>query len=94
MGWSLLTTHARVLVCVAHDPDIRLRDIASTVGITERTAYGIVAELTKDGYVVKERDGRRNRYRIQAERPLSEAMDRDATISELLAVLVGSNPRP
>jgi predicted transcriptional regulator len=94
MGWSLLTTHARVLVCVALDPDIRLRDIASTVGVTERTAYGIVAELTKDGYVVKERDGRRNRYRIQAERPLRESMDRDATISELLAVLVGSNPRP
>jgi DNA-binding MarR family transcriptional regulator len=90
MGWSLLTTHARVLVCVAHDPDIRLRDIASTVGITERTAYGIVAELTRAGYVVKERDGRRNRYRIEAERPLQEAIDRDATISELLAVLVGS----
>ena len=51
--WSFLTNHARVLVCIAHDPGVRLRDIAGTVGITERSAYGIVTDLTASGYVVK-----------------------------------------
>jgi hypothetical protein len=64
--WSLLTNHARVLLCIAHDPGVRLRDIAARVGVTERTAYGIVTDLTEAGYVVKQKDGRRNRYQIQA----------------------------
>ena len=64
--WSFLTNHARVLMCIAHDPGVRLRDIATTLGITERSAYGIVTNLAEDGYVVKEKDGRRNRYHIQA----------------------------
>ena len=64
--WSFLTNHARALVCIAHDPGVRLRDIGATLGITERSAFGIVTELTTAGYVVKEKDGRRNRYRIQA----------------------------
>ena len=68
--WSLLTNHARVLVCIAHDPGVRLRDIAATVGITERSAYSIVTDLTADGYVVKNRDGRRNRYQVQSHLPL------------------------
>ena len=68
--WSFLTNHARVLVCIAHDPGVRLRDIAATLGITERSAYGIVTDLTEGGYVVKEKDGRRNRYQIQAHLPL------------------------
>ena len=59
--WSFLTSHARVLLCIAHDPGVRLRDIAARVGVTGRTAYGIVTEA---GYVVvKHKDGRRNRYR-------------------------------
>ena len=53
--WSFLTNHARVLMCIAHDPGVRLRDIATTLGITERSAYGIVTNLAEDGYVVKER---------------------------------------
>ena len=57
--WSFLTNHARVLVCIAHDPGVRLRDIATTLGITERTAYGIVMDLTAAGYVVKDKNGRR-----------------------------------
>ena len=68
--WSFLTNHARVLMCIAHDPGVRLRDIATTLGITERSAYGIVTNLAEDGYVVKEKDGRRNRYHIQAHLPL------------------------
>src|SRR5256885_12035120 len=71
-AWSFLTNHARVLLCIAHDPGVRLRDIAARVGVTERTAYGIVTDLTEAGYVIKHKDGRRNRYQIQAHLPLSE----------------------
>jgi DNA-binding transcriptional ArsR family regulator len=88
--WSFLTNHARVLVCIAHDPGVRLRDIAASVGITERTAYGIVTDLTKAGYVVKDKDGRRNRYRIETQLPLRETVGREQTIGELLGVLVDS----
>ena len=68
--WSFLTNHARALVCIAHDPGVRLRDIATTLDITERSAYSIVADLTAGGYVVKDKDGRRNRYQIQPHLPL------------------------
>jgi DNA-binding transcriptional ArsR family regulator len=90
--WSFLTNHARVLLCIAHDPGVRLRDIAARVGITERTAYGIVTDLTDAGYVVKERDGRRNRYQIQEHLPLPETDGRERTIGEVLALLVGAGP--
>jgi DNA-binding IclR family transcriptional regulator len=63
--WSFLTNHARALLCIAHDPGIRLRDIGATLGITERTAFGIVTDLTNAGYVVKTKEGNRNRYHIQ-----------------------------
>src|ERR1700744_3552040 len=71
-SWSFLTNHARVLLCIAHDPGARLRDIAASLDITERTAHGIVTDLTEAGYVVKQKDGRRNRYQIQAHLPLPE----------------------
>jgi hypothetical protein len=87
--WSFLTNHARVLLCIAHDPGVRLRDIAARVGITERGAYGIVTELTEAGYVAKDRDGRRNRYQIQAHLPLPEPTGREHTIGEILALLAG-----
>jgi hypothetical protein len=87
--WSFLTNHARVLLCIAHDPGVRLRDIAARVGITERTAYGIVTDLTDAGYVVKHRDGRRNRYQIQAHVPLPEPTIQERTIGEVLALLAG-----
>jgi DNA-binding IclR family transcriptional regulator len=87
--WSFLTNHARVLLCIAHDPGVRLRDIAARVGITERTAYGIVTDLAGAGYVVKQKDGRRNRYQIQAHLPLPESAGRERTIGEVLAVLAG-----
>lgn len=86
--WSFLTKHARVLICIANDPGVRLRDIATIVGITERSAYGIVTDLTSDGYVVKGKDGRRNRYTIQAHLPLREAIGRERTIGEVLEILV------
>ena len=87
--WSFLTNHARVLLCIAHDPGVRLRDIAARVGITERTAYGIVTDLAGAGYVVKQKAGRRNRYQIQAHLPLPESASRERTIGEVLAVLAG-----
>ena len=71
-SWSFLTSHARVLLCIAHDPDVRLRDIAASLDITERSAYGIVTDLTAAGYAVKQKNGRRNRYQIQAHLPLPE----------------------
>ena len=91
--WSFLTNHARVLVCIAHDPGVRLRDIAATLGITERTAYGIVTDLTEAGYVVKNKDGRRNRYEIQAHLPMREAVSRERTIGQVLELLVETNTR-
>ncbi len=91
--WSFLTNHARALLCIAHDPGVRLRDIAANLGITERSAFGIVTDLADSGYVVKERDGRRNRYQIQRHLPLPEHTDREHTIGDLLGVLVDTTGR-
>jgi MarR family len=88
--WSFLTNHARVLLCIAHDPGVRLRDIAASLGVTERTAHGIITDLTRAGYVVKQRDGRRNRYRVEANLPLPEPASREPAIGEVLAVLLGN----
>ena len=89
-NWTFLTTHARVLLLVAHDPGVRLRDIAASLDITERSAFGIITDLAEAGYVVKQKDGRRNRYQIQAHLPLPETDSRERTIGEILAVLVGA----
>jgi hypothetical protein len=90
-GWSFMTNHARVLLCIAHDPGVRLRDIAARTGVTERTVYGIVTDLTEAAYVVKHKDGRRNRYQIQAHLPLPETDSRESTIGEILALLTGAD---
>jgi predicted ArsR family transcriptional regulator len=90
-NWTFLTNHARVLLCIARDPGMRLRDIAATLGITERSAYGIVTDLTEAGYVVKQKDGRRNRYEVQAHLPLPESTQRERTVGEVLALLVGTD---
>jgi hypothetical protein len=92
--WSFLTNHAQALVCITHDPGVRLRDIAATLGITERSAFGIVTDLTTAGYVVKDKDGRRNRYRIQAHLPLPEPIGRERTIGEVLDLLVDTRTTP
>jgi hypothetical protein len=89
-SWTFLTNHAQVLLCIARDPGIRLRDIADRVGITERSAYGIVLDLAEAGYIVKEKTGRRNRYQIQAHLPLPEPSSRERTVGEVLALLAGS----
>jgi DNA-binding transcriptional ArsR family regulator len=92
-SWNFLTNHARVLLCIAHDPDARLRDIAASLGITERSVYGIVTDLTAAGYVIKHRDGRRNLYQIQAHLPLPEPASKEPAIGEVLALLIGNRAR-
>jgi hypothetical protein len=95
-NWTFLTNHARVLLCIARDPGVRLRDIAARLGITERSAYGIVTDLTDAGYIVKRKDGRRNRYQIQTHLPLPEPTSRERTVGEVLALLASDSapPRP
>ena len=90
-SWGFLTNHARVLLCIAKDPGVRLRDIAVTVGITERSAFGIVSDLVAAGYVVKEKGGRRNRYRVEPDLPVPESADKSLAIGDLLAFLGGTD---
>jgi DNA-binding transcriptional ArsR family regulator len=91
--WSFLTNHARVLLCIADDPGVRLRDIGTALDITERSAYAIVNDLTEAGYVLKERDGRRNRYIVQQHLPIPETTVRERTVGEVLELLIGRKPR-
>jgi DNA-binding IclR family transcriptional regulator len=88
-GWSFLTNHAQVLLCIAHDPGIRLRDIGEAVGITERAAHRIVVELAAAGYISRQRNGRRNQYTIQSHLPLPDRLAREQNIGHLLATLAG-----
>jgi MarR family len=90
-SWTFLTNHARVLLLVAHDPGVRLRDIAASLDITERSAFGIITDLVEAGYVIKEKDGRRNRYHVQAHLPLPEPTARERTVGEVLALLAGTD---
>lgn len=92
--WSFLTNHARALLCIAHDPGVRLRDIAAALLITERSAFGIVRDLVEAGYVVKERDGRRNRYQVQSHLPLPDPISHASTVGEVLALLIGEDSAP
>jgi DNA-binding transcriptional ArsR family regulator len=88
--WDFLTNHAHVLTCVAHDPGIRLRDIAAAIGITERAAHRILSELVEEGYVLRERQGRRNRYTVVPELPLHHPLVEEREVGDLLDVLIGS----
>ncbi len=85
--WTFLTNHAHVLLCIARDPGARLRDVAEAVGITERAAQRIVAELADAGYLEREREGRRNRYRVHPELPLRHPLERDHAVGDILRVL-------
>ena len=84
--WTFLTNHAHVLLCVARDPGMRLRDVADAVGITERAAQRIVADLVEAGHLERMREGRRNRYRVNSDVPLRHSMNRDHAVGELLQV--------
>jgi hypothetical protein len=86
-SWSFLTNYAQVLLCIAQDPGIRLREIGEAVGITERAAHRIVGELVADGYISRKRNGRRNQYTIRSHLPLPDPLAREQRIGDLLAVL-------
>lgn len=92
--WSFITNHARALLFIAGHPDARLRDLAVVLEVTERTAYGIVTDLAKAGYVIKERDGRRNRYHIQDHLPMRDTISRERTIGEVLDLLADRRDLP
>ena len=94
VSWSFLTNHAQVLICLAEDPDIRLREIGDTVGITERAAHRIVGELVAAGYVSRERNGRRNRYTIRHHLPLPDPLARGRKVGHLLEILRPDGSRP
>lgn len=85
--WTFLTNHAHVLVCLADEPDIRGRDIAERVGITERAAQAIVADLVAEGYVSRSKEGRRNRYEVHPDASLRHDLESDHTVGELLVTL-------
>ncbi len=83
-SWTFLSNHAQVLLCIARDRDTRLRDIAQAVGITERAAQRIVADLVEAGYVERERVGRRSHYRLNGEVRMRHVAQADYEINELL----------
>jgi DNA-binding Lrp family transcriptional regulator len=87
MSWTFLTNHGHVLVCIAGDSEIRVRDIAERVGITERAAQSIVNDLVEEGYISRHRVGRRNRYEIHADRPLRHPVEHEHSIGDLLVAV-------
>src|SRR5579884_3661998 len=90
-GWTFLTNHAQVLMCIAHDPGVRLRDIGGRVGITERAAHRIVTELAAAGYITRLRNGRRNHYAINTHLPLPDPIAREQNVGELLEILTATH---
>jgi predicted transcriptional regulator len=87
--WTFLTNHAQVLLCIAQDPDARLREIGDAVGITERASHRIVGELADAGYLTRERNGRRNRYKVHSDLRLPDPLARSQRVGDLLQVLAG-----
>src|SRR5262249_24208934 len=90
-AWTFLSNHAVVLSLVSSDPDIRVRDIASRAGITERSTHEILRQLVDGGFVVVEKHGRRNHYHVEAEQHLRHPLHRSRQVGELIAALVGSD---
>jgi DNA-binding IclR family transcriptional regulator len=86
--WTFLTNHAHVLLCISRDPQARIRDLAELVGITERAVQRIIVELEEGGYLVREKDGRRNVYRVRSNLPLRHPVERRNKVSALLALVV------
>ena len=85
--WTFLTNHAHVLLCVWEDSEARVRDIATRVGITERAVQRILQELESEQYLVRERVGRRNRYRVRADRPFRHPVEDNRPVSALLEIV-------
>lgn len=85
--WTFLTNHAHVIICLARDSTLRIRDLAARVGITERAIQRIIADLEEAGYLTHEREGRRNLYRVRANRPLRHPVEAHQTVAALLLAL-------
>jgi DNA-binding MarR family transcriptional regulator len=85
-GWTFLSNHSHVIICLARDPEMRLRDIAVAVGITERASIRIISELEDAGYIIKERVGRRNRYSIVADKNFRHPLEAHHSIRGILAL--------
>ena len=92
-SWTFLSNYAHVLLCIDREPDIRLRHIAELVGITERAAQSIVSGLVDEGYVLRERVGRRNRYHVSPDLALRHPLEADRSIRELLDLFAVSDTR-
>ncbi len=90
--WTFLSNHGHVLICIAHDSGIRGREIAAKVGITERAAQKIVADLVDAGYIRRDRIGRRNHYEINPELPLRHPVENEHSIGDLLMALAAEAP--
>ena len=86
-SWTFLTNHGHVLICLARDPQLRLRDLADQVGITERAVQGIVTDLVAAGCLTRHREGRRNRYDIVPDRPMRHRVDRQHVIEDLIGAM-------
>ena len=91
--WTFLTNHAHVLLCIAREPEVRMRDVAQHVGITERAVQRIVSDLELAGYLRRSREGRRNRYEVQTDLPLRHPIERHERVSSLLALVLEARPR-
>ncbi|MCC5830089.1 MAG: winged helix-turn-helix transcriptional regulator [Phycisphaeraceae bacterium] len=85
--WTFMTNHSHVLICLAADPEVRLREVADRVGITERAVQKIVADLEKAGVLTREKHGRRNHYRIQPEQPLRHPVEAHRRVRDLLEMV-------
>ena len=92
--WTFLTNYGHVLLCIAADPDTRLRDMAERVGITERSTQRIVADLIEEGYLKHVKVGRRNRYQIRLDLPLRHPIERENEVGVLLKLLGRKAPPP
>ncbi len=86
-GWTFLTNHSHVLILLAREPDLRLRDVAERVGITERAVQRIVADLEEATIITRSRDGRRNRYEVHAGQPLRHTIEAHCTVNDLLKIV-------
>ena len=91
-GWTFLTNHGHVLICIAGDPGIRGRDIATRVGVTERATQAIISDLVGGGYVSRTKIGRRNHYEINPERPLRHPVEQPHSVGELLHLVADLAP--
>jgi len=89
-GWTFLTNHSHVLICLARDPHVRLRDVAQRVGVTERAVQRIVHELEEAAVITRQREGRRNVYRIHPDRPLRHPVEAHCTVGQLLNMVLPS----